>query len=86
MTKLTSMFAPSFERFNRFVQSSPLLRWLFVTEDGEVVIGQMPNAPLIIAIVADVIAYAGRGQIRTFQTGPPRQPSSCGRYWRSVGA
>jgi hypothetical protein len=39
------------------------LRWLFVTKDDEVVIAQFPNAPLIIALVADGVAYASQGQV-----------------------
>jgi hypothetical protein len=49
---------------HRCIKSVGWLRWLFVTKEGNVVIAQIPNAPLIIAVIADVVAYFSTGQVR----------------------
>ncbi len=52
------------QSFHRYIRSVGWLRWLFETKDGEIVIVQAPNAPLILALVADVVAYVVQGQVR----------------------
>lgn len=51
--------------FHRHIKSVLWLRWLFVTKDDQVVIVQLPNAPLCLAFLADVISYFSSGQVRT---------------------
>jgi hypothetical protein len=34
-----------------------LIKWLFITKDGKVVIGQFPNIPIIIWLVSLIINY-----------------------------
>lgn len=55
-------------KFDRYIKSVTWLRWLFVTKDGQVVIAQMPNAPLIIAFIADGVSYVSRGETKTIST------------------
>lgn len=55
-------------KFHRYIKSVAWLRWLFVTKDGDVVIAQMPNVPLIIAFIADGVSYLSRGETKTIST------------------
>src|SRR5205085_1951509 len=55
-------------KFHRYIKSVGWLMWLFVTKDGQVVIAQMPNAPLIVAFMADGVSYLSHGQVKTVST------------------
>jgi hypothetical protein len=55
-------------KFHRYIKSVGWLRRLFVTKDGEVVIAQWPNAPLIVAFVADGTSFVSHGQIKSIST------------------
>ncbi len=47
------------------MRSVSWLRWLFLTKDGEIVVAQAPNLPLILAFVADVVSYLAKGQVQS---------------------
>ena len=50
------------DSLDAYIKSVGWLRWLFLTKDGQVVIAQFPNAPLLIGFLADAVAFATKGQ------------------------
>jgi hypothetical protein len=52
------------EKLHRHIRAISWLRWLFETRKGEIVIAQMPNIPLIVALAADFVGYVAVGQVK----------------------
>ncbi|RYG47896.1 hypothetical protein EON79_06060 [bacterium] len=48
----------------RYLQSVGWLRWLFMTKSGEIVIGQFPNAPLIVGLLAKGVEVVSGGPVQ----------------------
>ncbi len=63
------------------MESRGWLRWLFLTKDGKVVIGQFPNAPLIAALAADIVSYATSGPIHALAS---RTAQVCFAIWAGL--
>jgi hypothetical protein len=63
MTSGSSGAAARGSSFHDYIRSVSWLRWLFETKQGEIVIMQVPNVPLILALVADLVAYLTAGQV-----------------------